>query len=185
VVEGTAVGRVVVVGVVWESEDNIAAMVVAGGFGTVEVAGTNAMVTSCPFSHSRSSGGPLVSVPFPFDSKLFQLSTMTTPGFPWSGVPFGQIAPLFHACLPGYCNVDEDNSSPLYPETNLPRVAFAPDSELFSGAMVTTPWAPAVNPVCFVLVLGGRGGCIVPQMSIPRAACQTWLVVGGPDEEEV
>ncbi len=64
-------------------------------------------------------------------------------------------------------------------------MALPPDSELFFGAMVRTPLPSAVSPVFLVLVLAGRAGCMVPQMSMPSAACQTWLVVGGPAEEDV
>ena len=65
-----------------------------GGLGTEAVAGTNAMVISWPLAKRRSCGAPLVSVPLPLDSKLLQLSTMTTPGLPASGVPFGHTSPL-------------------------------------------------------------------------------------------
>ena len=69
-------------------------MAVAGGLGTLAVAGTNAMVIIWPLANSRFWGSPLVSVPLPLDSGLGQVSTMTTPGLPASGVPLGQTSPL-------------------------------------------------------------------------------------------
>ena len=155
-----------------------------GGLGTVAVAGTKAMVISWPFWNNRSWGGPLVSVPV-LELKLDQLSTITTPGLPASGVPLGHTSPLVQTCLPGYCKVEALSPRPLYPWTNLPSVAFFPDSELFFGWMVTTPLPLAVRPVVAVLVLAGRLGCMVPQISIPNAANHCCEVVGGPAEEAV
>ncbi len=71
-----------------------AVMARAGGLGTLAVAGTNAAVIIWPLANSRSCGSPLVSVPLPFDSGLDQVSTMTTPGLPESGVPLGHTSPL-------------------------------------------------------------------------------------------
>jgi len=84
-----------------------------GGFGTVVVTGTKAMVISCPLVKRRFWGSPLVWVPFPFESKLGQLTTITTPVLPASGEPFGQTSPLLMADLPGYCSVEEVSSRPL------------------------------------------------------------------------
>ena len=111
------------------------------------VAGTNAMVISCPLANRRSWGSPLVSVPLPFDAKLGQLTTMTTPGLLASGVPFGQTSPLVYAVLPGYCRVDEVSRAPCTRRRTCPAWHCRPDSELFFGAMVTTPLPLATMPV--------------------------------------
>ncbi len=49
-------------------------------------------------------------------------------------------------------------------------MALLPDSELFLGWMVSTPFPLAVNPTLEPLVLAGRLGWMVPQMSMPRPA---------------
>ena len=119
------------------------------------------------------------------DSKLGQLLTITTPGLPASGDPLGHTSPLLRAAVPGYWSVEDVSSRPLYPLTNFPSMAFAPDSELFLGSMVRTPLPLAVKPVVAPLVLAGRLGFIVPQMSMPSAANQVCCVVGGPEDDAV
>jgi hypothetical protein len=91
---GAVVAVVVEVVAPCDSEVRRLVMTEAGGFGTVAVAGTKAMVTSWPFSKRRLWGAPLVSVPLPLVSKFGQLTTMTTPGLPASGVPLGHTSPL-------------------------------------------------------------------------------------------
>jgi hypothetical protein len=58
-----------------------------------------------------------------------------------------------------------------------------PDSELFFGWTVTTPFPLAVRPVFDELVLAGRFASNVPHTLIPSPAYQVCDVVGGPDEE--
>src|ERR1700677_691349 len=156
VVAVVAPGVVVVLTDPWVTLVMSCSMARAGGLGTVAVAGTKAMVMSWAVANFRSWGAPLVSVPWPFDSKLGQLTTMTTPGLPASGVPLAQTSPLVMVDLPGYWRLDDESSSPLYPETNLPRVALAPESALVFGEMVRTPSPLATSPV--PALLAGRLG---------------------------
>ena len=62
-------------------------------------------------------------------------------------------------------------------------MALLPDSELFFGAMVTTPLPSATRPVVALLVLAGRFGSNVPHTLMPRPAYQVCDVVGGPADE--
>ncbi len=72
----------------------------------------------------------------------------------------------------------------LYSETNLPSVAFAPDSLEFFGWTVTMPDPSVVNPTDWS-VLADRLGCTLPQTSTARAAYHVCDVVGGPTEDAV
>ena len=188
VVGGTVVvvapGVVVVVVVAGGPETALmrAVMVAGEGFGTWAPAGRKPMVISWALANLSSLGSPLATVPV-VDVKLGQDSTTTNPCLPASGVPLGQVCPLVCRLFPGYCSVVEVRVSPGYPDTNFPRVALSPDSELFLGEMVTTPVPFVVRPVV-VLVFAGRLGSIVPHTSMARAACHVSEVVGDPAEDK-
>jgi hypothetical protein len=188
VVGGTVVVvvRGVVVVVVVDGGPEIAlmraVMVEGGGFGTCAPAGRNPTVINWALANLSSLGLPLVAVPV-VDVKFGQDSTTTNPGLPASGVPLGQVCPLVSRVLPGYCSEVEVTVSPGYSDTNFPSVAFAPDSELFLGEMVTTPVPFVVRPVV-VLVFAGRLGSILPHTSTARAACHVSDVVGDPAEDK-
>ena len=88
------------------------------------------------------------------------------------------------SAFPGYLKVVDVRVRPLYSETNLPSTAFPPDSDLFLGATVITPVPSVVKPEV-ELVSAGRLGCMVPQMSVPKATCHVSEVVGAPADDEL
>jgi hypothetical protein len=174
-------GVVVVVDDAPETALMRAVMVEGEGFGTWAPAGRKPTVISWALASLSSVGLPLATVPV-VDVKFGQDSTTTNPGLPASGVPLAQVCPLVSSVFPGYCTVMEVRVSPGYSDTNFPSVAFPPDSELFTGEMVTTPVPFAVRPVV-VLAFAGRLGSIVPHTSMARAACHVSDVVGDPAED--
>ncbi|HEX4216744.1 MAG TPA: hypothetical protein VHZ02_00115 [Acidimicrobiales bacterium] len=171
-------GVVVVVVDVPETALRRALIVECEGFGTRAPAGRKPTVINWALANFTSPGFPLASVPV-VDVKFGQDSTTTNACLPASGVPFAHVCPLVSRLFPGYCTVVEVKVSPGYSDTNFPSVAFPPDSELFTGEMVTTPLPSVVRPVVAPF-FAGRFGAMVPHRSKARAACHVSAVVGEP-----